>query len=58
MTYQLIDCGGGEKLEQLGEQLLIRPAATALWRRRLPQQWKEAQATFSRSALWQGSLPS
>ncbi len=49
MEYKLLDCGDGEKLEQFGDVILIRPAAQALWRRRLPAKaWERAHARFSR----------
>lgn len=49
MNYQLLDCGNGEKLEQFGSVLLIRPAAQALWRPKLPKSaWDKAHARFSR----------
>ncbi|MDH5526633.1 MAG: class I SAM-dependent methyltransferase [Nitrospirota bacterium] len=48
-TYQLIDSGDGRKLEQVGPHLLVRPAAQAVWRPRLPKgRWKAADAVFVR----------
>lgn len=49
--YQLIDCGGGEKLERFGENILIRPEPQALWQPdMLPREWEEmASACFERS---------
>ena len=29
--YELLDCGGGEKLERWGQQLLVRPDPQAIW---------------------------
>ena len=29
--YELIDCGGGEKLERWGEHTLVRPDPQAIW---------------------------
>ena len=29
--YELLDCGGGEKLERWGEQYLVRPDPQAIW---------------------------
>jgi len=47
--YQLLDSGRGEKLEQFGDVILIRPAAQALWQPRLPKSfWDKAHARFSR----------
>lgn len=49
MTYKLLDCGDGEKLEQFGDVILIRPAAAALWRPKLSKNvWETAHARFSR----------
>jgi 23S rRNA (cytosine1962-C5)-methyltransferase len=49
MEYKLLDSGDGEKLEQFGEVILIRPAAHALWRPQLPKAfWEKAHARFFR----------
>ncbi len=49
--YELLDSGGGEKLERFGERVLRRPDPQALWRPRLPEaQWKAADATFVRES--------
>ena len=29
--YELLDCGGGEKLERWGKQVLVRPDPQAIW---------------------------
>ena len=29
--YELLDCGGGEKLERWGKQILVRPDPQAIW---------------------------
>ncbi len=39
--YELIDCGGGERLERWGGHILVRPDPQAIW------------ATPRRNALWQ-----
>ena len=41
--YELLDCGGGEKLERWGEQYLVRPDPQAIWEtdRRNPA-WRQA----------------
>lgn len=46
--YELIDAGGQEKLERFGDRWVRRPSAAAVWERRLPQEWKKAEATFQR----------
>jgi len=49
MDYKLIDSGHGQKLEQFGKIVLIRPCAQAIWHPRLPQdEWEKAHARFSR----------
>ncbi len=50
--YQLIDAGGGEKLERFGEITLIRPEPRALWQSGLaPKEWRQqAHARFDPSA--------
>ena len=30
--YELLDCGGGERLERWGKYLLVRPDPQAIWR--------------------------
>ena len=55
--YKLLDCGNGEKLEQFGDVILIRPAAQALWQPHLPKSsWERAHARFSREQKNQWEL--
>jgi len=35
--YELIDCGGYEKLERFGKIILIRPEPQAVWNKKLPE---------------------
>jgi len=45
--YELLDSGGGKKLERFGDVTLIRPEAQATWRPALPKQkWETADAEF------------
>lgn len=47
--YQLLDSGNFQKLEQIGPHRLVRPAAQAVWRPRLPErEWSQVDAIFSR----------
>lgn len=48
--YELIDCGGFEKLERFGKYVLIRPEPQAIWNKRLPEaEWeKQAHARYTR----------
>lgn len=49
--YELVDSGGGEKLERFGSVLLRRPDPQALWRPRLaPERWAAAHLAFERDA--------
>ena len=48
--YELLDCGGGEKLERWGDQYLVRPDPQAIWAspRKNPA-WKRAGGRYLRS---------
>ncbi len=46
--YELIDSGEGEKLERFGRYVLSRPDPQALWKKKSPLKWKDADATFVR----------
>ena len=48
--YELLDSGGGRKLERFGEVLVDRPEPQALWQPRLPaDRWAQVHAVFSAS---------
>lgn len=49
--YELLDCGGGEKLERWADQLLVRPDPQAIWEtpHRNPA-WRRVDARYQRSA--------
>lgn len=45
--YELLDCGGGAKLERYGEFIISRPEAEAIWQPALSEtEWKKADAAF------------
>ncbi|NLF49803.1 MAG: class I SAM-dependent rRNA methyltransferase [Leptolinea sp.] len=45
--YELLDSGGGRKLERYGPYTLIRPEAEAIWKTALPEkEWQKAAAEF------------
>lgn len=45
--YELLDCGGGSKLERYGPYRLVRPEAEAVWRPALAdKEWRSAAAVF------------
>jgi len=49
--YTLLDSGGGEKLERLGDWVVRRPDPQALWRPQLPaEEWKQADWSFVRES--------
>ena len=61
--YELLDSGGGRKLERFGRWTIARPCAQAMWKPSLPdREWSAADATFDREEgnRWQGraNLPS
>ena len=48
-TYQLIDSGNFQKLEQVGPYRFVRPAAQAVWLPSLPEsEWSRVDASFTR----------
>lgn len=48
--YELLDAGGGQKLERYGSYVLLRPDPEALWKKTLPESvWKNADLEFVRS---------
>ncbi len=53
--YRLLDSGNLEKLEQVGEYRLIRPALNAFWQPGLGEgEWSRADARFTRDASGSG----
>ena len=49
--YELLDCGGGEKLERWGRQILVRPDPQAIWETpHTNRGWKSAQGRYHRSS--------
>jgi 23S rRNA (cytosine1962-C5)-methyltransferase len=49
--YELLDCGGSEKLERVGGWVLRRPDPQAMWRRSLPDEaWAAADLVFVRES--------
>jgi 23S rRNA (cytosine1962-C5)-methyltransferase len=61
--YELIDCGGGEKLERWGHEILVRPDPQAIWNTpRTNRGWKRNDGKYLRAKTggghWQkDSLP-
>ena len=48
--YELIDCGGGEKLERWGKTVLVRPDPQAIWNTpRTRREWKHPDGRYYRS---------
>ena len=53
--YELLDCGGGEKLERWGRQILVRPDPQAIWETpHANRGWKNAQGRYHRSSTGGG----
>ncbi|MBQ7714232.1 MAG: class I SAM-dependent methyltransferase [Oscillospiraceae bacterium] len=53
--YELLDCGGGEKLERWGGHVLVRPDPQAIWETgREHAGWRTAQGRYFRSAAGGG----
>ena len=49
--YELLDSGGGLKLERYGEYTFVRPEPQAMWRPALPEkQWQSAHGVFQPTA--------
>ncbi len=49
--HELLDSGGGAKLERFGRYTFVRPEPQALWRRALPdERWRWADGTFEPKA--------
>jgi 23S rRNA (cytosine1962-C5)-methyltransferase len=46
--YSLIDSGDGQKLERFGVFLIVRPEAQALWSKKDPDKWLQANAIFKK----------
>lgn len=48
--YEVLDCGGGEKLERWGDKILERPDPQAIWpRTEADRVWNRANAVYHRS---------
>lgn len=53
--YELIDCGGGEKLERWGKYLLVRPDPQAIWDTpRTDSRWQKPHGRYARSSTGGG----
>ena len=48
--YALLDCGGGQRLERWGKQILVRPDPQAIWQPAGHPLWTKADATYHRSS--------
>lgn len=56
--YELLDSGGGQRLERFGPATIVRPDPQAIWQPLLPQiKWKQAQAVFDQHWKITGQLP-
>ncbi len=56
--YELLDSGGGEKLERFGNIILRRPDPQVLWDKSLPNSiWQSAAAHFDKQWLGRKKVP-
>ncbi|HBU11293.1 MAG TPA: SAM-dependent methyltransferase [Clostridiales bacterium] len=53
--YQILDAGGGMKLERWGDYMLARPDPQAIWEKQAPKLWERAHAAYHRSGEGGGS---
>ena len=53
--YELLDCGGGEKLERWGNVVLARPDPQIIWNTPKGDSWKKINARYLRSRSGGGS---
>lgn len=47
--YELLDCGGGRKLERFGKYILARPEKQAMWIETNSALWEKADAEYTRT---------
>lgn len=59
--FEVLDCGGGMKLERWGDVVLARPDPQVIWPQTQPQLWQKADAVYERSqqggGAWQMQRP-
>lgn len=55
--YELLDSGDNAKLERFGSYVTARPDPQALWPRRTPSAWKEADAIFGGEGKGEWRIP-
>jgi 23S rRNA (cytosine1962-C5)-methyltransferase len=53
-AYELIDAGGGARLERFGAHITDRPHGGATGERRAPERWADADLRFDRDGGWSG----
>lgn len=53
--YELLDCGGGERLERWGKYILVRPDPQAIWQTpRADKRWQKPDGRYARSSTGGG----
>lgn len=53
--YELIDCSGGDRLENWGGHILLRPDPQAIWKtERRDRRWRNPDAVYARSSTGGG----
>jgi 23S rRNA (cytosine1962-C5)-methyltransferase len=59
IDYELIDSGGGRRLEKFGQYVLDRPDPEILWKKSLPEdQWSKSDAKFENHWIVRNKIPS
>lgn len=54
IAYELVDVGGGARLERFGSRLVDRPHPSAFGERAQPERWRYADLRFDRDRGWTG----
>jgi 23S rRNA (cytosine1962-C5)-methyltransferase len=52
--YELLDVGGGARLERFGSRIVVRPHPAAIGERRTPAAWNHATLAYDSKHLWTG----
>jgi 23S rRNA (cytosine1962-C5)-methyltransferase len=52
--YELLDVGGGARLERFGSRLVVRPHPAAIGERRNPAAWRQATLAYESGRGWTG----
>lgn len=56
-NYELIDSGGGRRLERFGRYILDRPDPQTIWAPQRPEVWSQADAIFDKTWVKRTDMP-